>query len=901
MGSAAAESQPDDGFPLAEVVRTILDREGADGWVTRDRDVWCAVEPHGYRYRTQGWKLHVSTTALAAPLVLRRAAQVLVRHGCAFKFAPTLARVLELGGAHTPRGGAGKFITAYPLDDDHFRRVAAGLHEATVGLPGPQILSDRPYLPGSLVHYRYGAFRGLPQRDDDGRIRHVIVSPAGDLVEDRRDPWFTPPPWATAPLPDPAKPPAGDAPEAVLLDGRFKVYEAIRHANRGGVYLATDTETGATVVVKQARRHVDSGLSGNDAQDRLRYEAEVLADLAGLGVTPRPVKLFRQDDDLFLAEEQVTGSTFAAWSHEQISHKGLDTLEPAWPVVLDMARRLTGALERVHGAGYALRDFTATNVIVEPGGEVRVIDLEMAARPGDLVQPAYTPGFAAPEQIDAMRPGPAPDFAVDRYALGALLFSLLTGGTPPASSYDLVDGRPRHPGAGPAEELVRIAAVTNGAVRRLQPLLLGLLADDPGARWSLRRVRDFLRDVDPPAAPPARVGDARVPAVRHESVLRDGLAFVAETMTPDKARLWHYDADSDPLNVQHGAAGTLGVLARAHTLLGGGLEDPLRRAAGWIRDRLAGDDRVLPGLYFGRSGAAWALHDAARALDDDDLAAVALAQAKAVPLVWPNPDVCHGAAGAGLTQLHLWRATGVETFRERALACADGLAAAVTRRDGGVYWPIPASLRSELAGATHYGFAHGVAGIGTFLLTAGAAGGRADLVALAVEAGATLAGLAVREDGAAWWPAGPHDATPLAHWCSGSSGIGTFLLRLATVTGEDRFAGLAREAAVAVYRNRWRALPAACHGLAGDADFLLDLAEALDEPRYRDQAAELASCALARPVRQAGRLLVADAPGRGVSAGYNTGLSGLLALLTRLHHGGPRMWLPAIPQGEGAR
>ncbi|RCG22421.1 serine/threonine protein kinase [Sphaerisporangium album] len=906
MGIAAAGSAPapDDGFPLTDVVRAILGRQGVrddeqdpPGWVVRDHDVWCAVEPVGYRYPRQGWKLHVSTTALAAPHVLRRAARVLVRHGCAFKFAPTLARVLELGGAHTARGASGKFVTAYPLDDDHFRRVAAELHEATLGLPGPRILSDRPYAPGSLVHYRYGAFRGVTRRDDDGRIRHVIVSPTGVLVDDRRDPWFSPPPWAVPPVEAPAAPHDGDASGAVLLDGRFKVHEAIRHANRGGVYLATDTGTGATVVVKQARRHVASGLTGEDARDRLRHEAQVLADLAELGVTPRPVKLFRQAGDLFLAEEHIAGTTLAGWVHERLTRNDQDTLEPDWTVAIGMARRLTGLLDRVHAAGYVLRDFTASNVMVEPGGEVRLIDLEMAARPGDLVQAAFTPGYAAPEQIDGPPWGPAPGFAADRYALGALLFLLLTGANPPVSAYDVVDGRPRHPGAGPAEELIDLAAATNGAVRRLRPLLLGLLTDSPDARWRLHRVHAFLRAATPPATPPALPSsrDARTgPGDRAERVLRDGLAFVVAAMRPGEARLWPGEGDGDPLTVQHGAAGTLGVLARAHTLYGG-LEDPLSRAAEWIRVRLTGDDRVLPGLYFGRSGVAWALYDAARALGDEDLAAVALTQARNLPSTWPNPDVCHGAAGAGLTHFHLWQATGEESFRERALACADGLATAVTRRDGGVYWPIPASLRSELAGATHYGFAHGTAGIATFLLAAGTAAGREDLLRLAIEAGMTLASLADRRDGAAWWPAGPHDQTPVAHWCSGSSGVGTFLLRLAAVTGEERFAGLAREAASAVYRNRWRAYPVACHGLAGDADFLLDLAESLGEPRYRDQAAELAACALARPTDQDGHLVVADAPGRTASAAYGTGLSGLLALLTRLRDGGPRLWLPTLP------
>ena len=58
-------------------------------------------------------------------------------------------------------GRSGKFITVYPSNDKQALQLAVALHEATDGLPGPRIRTDRPLRPGSLVHYRYGAFRRL--------------------------------------------------------------------------------------------------------------------------------------------------------------------------------------------------------------------------------------------------------------------------------------------------------------------------------------------------------------------------------------------------------------------------------------------------------------------------------------------------------------------------------------------------------------------------------------------------------------------------------------------------------------------------------------------------------------------------------------------------------------------
>ena len=89
-------------------------------------------------------------TPLSAPEVLHRSAQVLVRGDCAFKFAARSELVVELTGTRYDRAQCGKFITAYPRDDEHFRALAEELDRATAGLR-LAILSDRPYRRGGLV------------------------------------------------------------------------------------------------------------------------------------------------------------------------------------------------------------------------------------------------------------------------------------------------------------------------------------------------------------------------------------------------------------------------------------------------------------------------------------------------------------------------------------------------------------------------------------------------------------------------------------------------------------------------------------------------------------------------------------------------------------------------------
>src|SRR6266511_2999949 len=144
---------------MVELVRSTLDGDGTGSWDVWLDGIWCYARPPGQPVRAQGWKLHLAATRSSAVTVLHRAVEVIARHGCAFKFASSLEQVSLLNSRHYPRGGAGKFITVYPDDDQQFATLAAELDKATDGLAGPSILSDRPYRAGSLVYYRFGALR----------------------------------------------------------------------------------------------------------------------------------------------------------------------------------------------------------------------------------------------------------------------------------------------------------------------------------------------------------------------------------------------------------------------------------------------------------------------------------------------------------------------------------------------------------------------------------------------------------------------------------------------------------------------------------------------------------------------------------------------------------------------
>ncbi|KAA2265700.1 protein kinase/lanthionine synthetase C family protein [Solihabitans fulvus] len=863
------------------IVERVLDEpDAAAGWRVDLREPWYLVTPPDHEPRRQGWKLHLSATPGSAPSVLERAARVLLRHDCAFKFASTPAVTARLVSARMDRARSGKFLTAYPADDDRLRALAKDLHEATLGLPGPAILSDRRYHRGSLVHYRYGCFHAPLELTDEGSYEMRLRDPDGASVRDDRLPWFAPPPWAVDPFP------ATDTPtrrrgDPVRLADRYVVSEAIRHSNRGGVYRARDERTGHDVLIKEARPHVGADLDGRDARDWLRHEADMLDLLAPHVITPQRLDLFSAGGHLFLVEEFVDGTNLQDWHRE---HDGQPSPESAW----QLAGALSSVLDRVHAVGLVLRDLKPSNVIMRSDGTPLLIDLEAATRPGTRTAVVGTAGFVAPEYL---RSGAdhAPEPSADCFSLGATLLHATTG-IHPVLVPDTVPGR------WIGERLAALAhaaAPGSAALAALLPLVLGLTADEPD-RWTLAHTRRFLRTGGPRVAPVS--AGPELPDVDVDLLVRDGLAHLADTMDPSGEYLWPQPSSlphGDPCNVQTGAAGVVALLRRA---VGHGLESArpaLRSAVRWMRWRLPQERRVLPGLHFGRSGAVWALHDAAVALGDSATADWAAASALEIPVAWPNLDVCHGVAGAGLTQLRFWHATGDERFAARAAAAADTVLRQVRLARSGVDWLADGGFRDDLAGLGSYGFAHGVAGVGAFLLAAGRDLGRPDLVEVAVGGGHALCAVARTRGDAAWWPKGPGRAERpgLDFWCNGASGVGTFLVRLWRETGDATFLDHARRAARAAYLDRWRLGPGICHGVAGNAELLLDLAQATGEDGYRRQAAELATCLFTRAVRVRGRLLVPDDTLREVCPSYQVGFAGVLDFLLRLRHGGDRAWL----------
>jgi lantibiotic modifying enzyme len=343
-------------------------------------------------------------------------------------------------------------------------------------------------------------------------------------------------------------------------------------------------------------------------------------------------------------------------------------------------------------------------------------------------------------------------------------------------------------------------------------------------------------------------------------------------------------------NVQHGAAGILGILVQAWRIRRDPrLLQPIDGLARWLDracERPPGAGPV--GLYFGSAGPCWALADAGLALGHDSLVQRAVTRALALPTNWPSPDVTHGIAGLGLTLIHLWQVTGDPRLRDAVAQVATRLIETAEFDGADVSWRTPREVQSSFAGQRFYGFAHGVAGIGLFLDHAAAVTGREDCAAATEASAATLRHAALAANGLVKWGSGPDEPTPgLPHWCNGSSGVATFLLRHA---GGANDVELLEGAARATVAAKWQSGVAYCHGLSGNADLLLDLSDPADI-RYRVWAADLLRIMWDRRSSDGHGTGLTDEPSY-ITPDFNVGYGGALSVLLRLRHGGPRLWLP---------
>ena len=211
-----------------------------------------------------------------------------------------------------------------------------------------------------------------------------------------------------------------------LINDRYVVVRVIGRGGMGAVYLVTDTlDQNRVMALKEM-----SNAAIVDARDRamavaqFRREAQLLRRLRHPNLPPVSDE-FAIGDRNYLVMEYVPGSTL---------QQMLDRGEGPFPEsrVVAWANQLCDVLDYLHRQQPPIifRDLKPANIMIMADDRLKLIDFGIARlfKPGQHQDTMLlgTQGYAAPEQYG----GGQSDARSDVYALGATLFSILTGQDP---------------------------------------------------------------------------------------------------------------------------------------------------------------------------------------------------------------------------------------------------------------------------------------------------------------------------------------------------------------------------------------------------------------------------------------------------------------------------------------
>src|SRR5256712_5301844 len=270
-----------------------------------------------------------------------------------------------------------------------------------------------------------------------------------------------------------------------LLAGRYRVLRRLGAGGMGTVYLAEHVHLGRLTAVKL----LCPPLCADDpsAEQRFRQEALLVAKVRH----PSGAQVYDFDSlphcPFLLAMEYVAGETVA----QQLKRDGPFPI----PEAIRVLRTVADALNHVHWIGILHGDLKPQNIMLGPGGDVKLLDFGVAHEMAQLVAAdTFRPGtlaYMSPDQLLGDALGPASDI----FSLGVVFYEMLTGRLP-------------HAGTTVAELRMQRLLPPPIPLNWLRPTLSRALADvvaralhpAPAERWPAALT--FAQAARPPAYPP---------------------------------------------------------------------------------------------------------------------------------------------------------------------------------------------------------------------------------------------------------------------------------------------------------------------------------------------------------------------------------------------------------------
>lgn len=302
---------------------------------------------------------------------------------------------------------------------------------ALEGLPDLPDLPDLPGLPGMAPTHptppAYGYASTVPPTRTPAPVPAPLPSPPAPVVAappapPPPPPPPSPPPAATRPVPEIAPQQiAGASSLAIgqIIAGRYRLDAKIGQGGMATVFRAHDQELDESVAIKIFTQPIE------DETMLMRFKQEL--SLSRQLTHPNIIRLHDMGQHLgmrFITMELLSGKELR---HYMKAKQPMDFRKALAYLVQACA-----GLQTAHDRGVIHRDVKPENFFITEGGILKVMDFGIAKKqsaPGMTVAGTIggTPAYMSPEQISNFT---AVSPATDLYALGVILYELLTGSVP---------------------------------------------------------------------------------------------------------------------------------------------------------------------------------------------------------------------------------------------------------------------------------------------------------------------------------------------------------------------------------------------------------------------------------------------------------------------------------------
>lgn len=290
----------------------------------------------------------------------------------------------------------------------------------------------------------------------------------------------------------------------------YRLERLVARSGMASIFCATDMRTGAQVALKIPHPEAECDVA---FYERFQREGQIGRESDHPGV----IKVKESDNSrrvVYLVLEWVDGRPL----REILAEEG--KLDPERAIRI--ACSVCEALDYLHANGVVHRDLKPENIMVGPGDRIKLIDFGIARKAGarrltfgKLSNIMGTAEYIAPEQVKGKRG----DARSDLYALGVILFEMLTGGTPFSGPNPLAVMNSRL-----KSDPVRLRDANPALSSELEAILIRTLERNPQNRYG--SARELAWELEHPSRVSARSPRAAIAPVPRPVLFYSALAAI---------------------------------------------------------------------------------------------------------------------------------------------------------------------------------------------------------------------------------------------------------------------------------------------------------------------------------------------------------------------------------------